>query len=261
MGYREQGYEKTAFINMLAFLGWNPGTEKEIFSLDELVDEFSLERVHKAGAKFDADKTKWFNQQHLKGLTDQFLRIAFSDLLKKREIPTHYSDEKLEMICFMMKDRITFLQDIYLETPYLFGAIDQYDPQIIEKKWKADASPKIIGDLHALFQSIDAADFYAENLERFFKQYLEQNQVPMGLGMISLRLILTGKGNGPSLFQIAEGTRQRLLFEENGEAGVLGGAYNRELDAFVLPKHNILHIHFVRKHSLASCFLLACRLY
>lgn len=204
MGYREQGYEKEAFLNMLAFLGWNPGTEKEIFSLDELVEDFSLERVHKAGAKFDADKTKWFNQQHLKLRTDQALRIQFSELLKQRQIQTHYSNEKLEMICFMMKDRITFLQDIYLETPYLFGAINQYDAQTIQKKWKADTSPKIIADLQTLFLLVDTSDFYAEHLERLFKKYTEDTQTPLGLTMVSLRLILTGQGSGPSLFQIAE---------------------------------------------------------
>ena len=121
-GYREKGYLPEAFINMLAFLGWNPGTEKEIFSLEELVEAFSLERVSKAGAKFDPEKTKWFQQQYLRSTSDSHLAEIIAE---SSEIDT--SREKLETICALMKERATFPKDIIEDGSYLMSAPNSYD--------------------------------------------------------------------------------------------------------------------------------------
>lgn len=203
-GYREQGYEKEAFLNMLAFLGWNPGTEKEIFSLDELVQEFSLDRVHKAGAKFDADKTRWFNQQHLRLYTDFELKNKLKKYLIEQNISCSLSDETLELICYCMKERVTFVKDIYHQANYLFEHISQTDRSTADKKWNNETSPKILADLSEKWSVLSTADFYAEKLESSFKDYIQAQNIPMGLAMISLRLVLTGQASGPSLFHVAE---------------------------------------------------------
>ncbi len=196
-GYREQGYFKGAFVNMLAFLGWNPGTTQEIFSMDELVQSFSLERVGKAGAKFDPDKTKWFNQQYLRSKTDAELAEAIKPLVKEKGYD--YSDEYLAGVARLMKERASFIPEIVTGGEYLFERPKEYDEKTVSKKWKADTSDRMKA-IRSDFEKVN--DFTAEELEAVFKSFLEREQVGMGAVLPNLRLLLTGQGMGPSLFEI-----------------------------------------------------------
>ncbi|MES2798503.1 MAG: glutamate--tRNA ligase [Bacteroidota bacterium] len=193
-GYREKGYFPEAFINMLALLGWNSGTNKEIFSLEELVEAFSLDRVSKAGAKFDPDKTKWFQQQYLRSKSDETLAGLLSSM-------TNESEEKLITIAHLMKERATFTQDILEEGAYLLNAPTSFDEQTISKKWKEDAESLML----AFYDELEKlASFDRETIENTFKSFLENKGLGIGAVLPLFRLILTGKGMGPSMFEIAE---------------------------------------------------------
>ncbi|UKN00550.1 glutamate--tRNA ligase [Paracrocinitomix mangrovi] len=193
-GYKESGYFPEAFINMLSLLGWNPGNNEEIFSLEEMVDKFSLERVGKSGARFDPDKTKWFNQQYLRSTDDQSLSI-----MVKPHITGTYSDEYIAAVCGLMKERATFIQDIVKEGDYFFTEISSYDEKTVQKKWKED-TPEIMQDLIAAFEGI--TDWNTANIEAIFSQYLEKNEYGFGKVGPGFRLLVTGKGMGPSMFDI-----------------------------------------------------------
>lgn len=195
-GYREKGYFAPAFVNMLAFLGWNPGTEQELFSLDELVEAFSLERVNKAGARYDHDKTNWFNQQYLRKLSDAELSAAFSEFLASKGLSVEA--DKALAIANLMKERAVFIKDLYEEGRYLFERPSQYDEKTVRKKWKEEA-PEHIKALKAAFS---ATDFSAGALESAFKNYLSENQLGFGQVGPVLRLAISGMGMGPSIFEI-----------------------------------------------------------
>ena len=179
---------------MLAFLGWNPGTSQELFSLDELIEEFTLERVGKSGAKFDPDKTKWFNQQYLRNKSN-------SDLgkLLKRKIEKDYPAEFLAEVAGLMKERASFVEDM-LEGDYLFNPPSEYDAKTLRKKWK-ETTPANMENLKKVLNEI--ADFNATEIELRFKAFLEDNDLGMGAVLPNFRLLVTGKGMGPSMFQIA----------------------------------------------------------
>lgn len=195
IGYRETGYFPEAFINMLAFLGWNPGTEKELFSLDELVKAFSLERVGKSGARFDPEKAKWFNEQYLRSQSDDALAVLLRTI-----VDSTFNLSQLATICGLMKERATFLRDIVANGTYFFEAPTNYDAKMIKKKWKDD-SPAIVKELAERFA---ATAFTADVLETTFKAYMEEKEIGFGAAMLPLRLVITGVGGGPSLFAIME---------------------------------------------------------
>ena len=196
-GYREKGYFPEAFVNMLALLGWNPGTAQELFSLEELVENFSLERVGKAGAKFDPDKTRWFNQQYLRSKpADELLERLRS--YENMDLEGH-DESKLLAMCELMKERATFVPDL-LEGAYLLKSPEQYDEKTVRKKWK-DNSGDLMMELKNSFEAI--SEFNAENVEHAFKQFLEERSLGFGAVGPLLRLLLSGKGAGPSLFEIA----------------------------------------------------------
>ncbi len=194
-GYREQGYYPEAFINMLAFLGWNPGTPQEIFSLDELCEAFTLSRVSKAGAKFDPDKTRWFQQQHLRGKDD-------SELAKELQPLTDgsLSIAALTTISHLMKERATFIEDILKEGDFLFDRPSEYDAKTIQKKWKEN-SEELMQEWQAIVSELDT--FNAETIEGAFKEYLAAKELGIGAVLPLFRLLLTGKAMGPSMFEIA----------------------------------------------------------
>ncbi len=194
-GYREKGYLPEAFINMLAFLGWNPGTEKEIFSLEELVEAFSLERVSKAGAKFDPEKTKWFQQQYLRSTSDSHLAEIIS---KSSEI--NISKEKLESICALMKERATFPKDIIEDGSYLMSAPNSYDEKMISKKWKSNTD-EIMSDWKMILDQLESFD--ADTIESSFKEFLSSNELGFGAVLLPFRILVTGVGAGPGMFDIA----------------------------------------------------------
>jgi len=196
-GYRENGYYPEAFINMLALLGWNPGNNQEIFSLDELVKEFSLERVGKSGSRFDPDKTKWFNQQYLRTKTNDELADKLNPILIKKNI--NKPKEYVAKVCDLMKERATFIQDILNEGIYFFEAISDYDEPTVQKKWN-DETAKISAELLVELKGIN--DFSAAEIERIFTLYLEKNKYGFGKVGPGFRLLVTGKGMGPSMFEI-----------------------------------------------------------
>ncbi len=209
-GYREKGYFPGAFINMLAFLGWNPGTQQEIFSLDQLIDSFTLERVSKAGAKFDPEKTRWFQQHYLRNRTDKELASLLSELH-----PNNNSSEQLEKICALMKERATFIKDIVKEGSYLLAAPTTYDMKLVSKKWKENTN-EIVTEWKNILQTIEPFD--AENIESEFKGYLEKNELGFGAVLLPFRILVTGVGAGPGMFDIAQflGKEEVIKRIENG---------------------------------------------
>ena len=209
-GYREQGYFPEAFVNMLAFLGWNPGTTQEIFSLEELCEAFTLERVSKAGAKFDPDKTKWFQQQYLRNTDNTVLAEMLSKALEKE-----YSIEDLTTVAGLMKERATFVKDIYTEGSFLLEAPTSYDEKTTRKKWKNNAS-ELMEEWKGVLASIDS--FTAEPVETSFKAFLTEKELGIGAVLPLFRLLVTGKGMGPSMFEIAEFLGKDTCIEriENG---------------------------------------------
>jgi glutamyl-tRNA synthetase len=197
-GYRESGYIKEAFINMLSFLGWNPGTTQEIFSMEGLIESFSLERVRKAGAKFDFDKTRWFNQQYLRAKSKEELAQDLQLILKENGVEAE--DNFVETVCEQLKERATFVKDMWEEGKYYFLSPTSYDEKTIRKKWKED-TPKYVSELKNRLAEL--ADFSSESIEIEFKKYLEENELGMGKLLPAFRVCLTGLGMGPSLFDIA----------------------------------------------------------
>ncbi len=195
-GYRENGYFPESFVNMLAFLGWNPGTTQEIFSLDELVSAFSLGRVSKAGAKFDPDKTKWFQQQYIRSTDNETLAKALSEILEDS-----YPIEQLTDVCRLMKERATFVKDIWTEGSFLLEFPESYDEKTVRKKWKEN-SGVLMQEWRDVFASIN--DFNPEGIERAFKSFLADKELGIGAVLPIFRLLLTGKGTGPSMFDISD---------------------------------------------------------
>lgn len=194
-GYKEKGYFSGAFINMLALLGWNPGTTQEIFSLNGLVESFSLERVSKAGAKFDPDKTKWFQQQYLRATDNSVL----AELLQEK-LNSDHDLTVLSGLCGLVKERATFIGDLWEEGSFLIERPTNFDEKTAQKKWKGDA-PTIMLEFKERLGEID--DFNPENIESVFKSFLEEKSIGVGSVLPQFRLLLSGKGMGPSMFDIA----------------------------------------------------------
>lgn len=211
--FREDGYLPEATINFLAFLGWNPGTEQELFSMTELIEAFSLERIHKAGARFDIQKAKWFNQQYLKTKTDkelaklvngQWLMVNGQDSAVSSPTSNfQYSmPDKILKICRLMKERVTFPQEILNETPFLFEAPVVYEEAVVTSKWNADAV-KTIGAYSADLK-IYEGDFLAESVKAIFAATTERLGIKTGKVLQALRLAITGAGHGPDLMLTME---------------------------------------------------------
>lgn len=199
-GYKDSGYMPEAFINMLAFLGWNPGTEQEVMSMEELIQSFSIERCGKAGARFNIDKAKWYNGQYLKQLSNEEVVDLLKPSLKERGI--NLSDKTIEKMVEMNKGKVNFVQDIYEASLYLFEKPTIYDKKTVEKKW-TDASPIVISNLKEVLDGV--RDWSAQSIQHAFEKYVNENP-DLNFGMVApaLRLVLTGMGNGPSLFDIME---------------------------------------------------------
>lgn len=194
-GYREKGYFPDAFINMLAFLGWNPGTAQEIFSLEEFVEAFTLDRVSKAGAKFDPEKTKWFQQQYLRNKDDLSLAKIISN-----STDLNLSDESLKTICALMKERATFPLDILNDGSYLFESPKNYDEKMISKKWKSNTT-EIMENWKLALAKLNTFD--AETIESSFKAFLNSNELGFGAVLLPFRILVTGVGSGPGMFDIS----------------------------------------------------------
>ncbi len=196
-GYREDGYFPEAFVNMLALLGWNPGTEQEIFSMQELIDSFSLDRVSKAGARFQPDKAKWFNAQYMHHKSDEELAALFQPILKANGVET--SDELAGKAAGIMKERASFITDLWDLTSYFFVAPTQYDEKQTKKYWKGE-NPARLAELREVLAAID--DFSLENTEKVVGEWIAQKEYGMGQIMNTLRLALVGAGKGPGMYDV-----------------------------------------------------------
>jgi len=196
-GYREDGYFPEAFINMLALLGWNPGTEQELFSMQELIDHFSLERVSKSGARFQPDKAKWFNAQYMHRKTDAELAALYQPILREHGIDV--PDETAGHVAGIMKERATFITDLWDLTSFFFVAPETYEEKQAKKYWKGD-NPAILRELRKVLASI--ADFSLENTERIVHAWIEEKGYGMGQVMNTLRLALVGAGKGPGMYDV-----------------------------------------------------------
>ncbi|MDE0536859.1 MULTISPECIES: glutamate--tRNA ligase [unclassified Tenacibaculum] len=196
-GYREDGYFADAFINMLAFLGWNPGTEQEMFSLEELVEAFDLSRVSKSGAKFSPDKTKWFNQQYLQQKSDKFLTDLYLPILEEKGIKT---DEAFaEKVVGLIKERATFVADFWELSNFFFENPSEYDEKAAKKQWKPETGA-LMQELIEVISKIE--DFSIENAQTEIKGWITSKEIGFGKVMQPLRLSLVGKLAGPDLFDI-----------------------------------------------------------
>ncbi len=196
-GFREDGYLPDALINFLAFLGWNPGDEREIFSLNELVEAFSIERIGKSGTKFDINKAKWFNQQYLKSKDNAELAKHLLKDLESNNIEV--SQEKAEKVVNALKERVTFPHEFYSEGLFFFQKPAEYDEQVINKKWTAEAV-KVL-ELYAIALEKESV-IDADKAKTILMDVLEQEGLGMGKVMQALRVSITGKGNGPDLMEI-----------------------------------------------------------
>mgnify|MGYP000075335800 FL=1 len=197
-GYREKGFFPEAVVNFLALLGWNDGTEKELFSLEELVQNFDLNRVHKAGAKFDPEKNKWFNHHYLMQQTDVNLAKAFAPILKEKGIA--FEENKLITIISLIKERAHFVSEFWELSDYFFEAPSSYDEKAT-KNWKEE-TPALMQNLISVLEGIE--DFKAANIETIVKEWMTANEIAMGKVMQPFRLSLVGALKGPHLFDIAE---------------------------------------------------------
>ncbi len=198
-GYREDGYFPEAFVNMLALLGWNPGTEQEIFSMDELIAAFSLDRVGKSGARFSPDKALWFNAQYMHVRDDQELGRDFLPILKQHGVATDLA--KAAKAASLIKSRATFVKDFWELSDFLFVAPTTYDEKAVAKYWKNE-NPAHIAELRAFLAGIE--DFSAVNTHELAHTLITEKQWPMGQIMNSFRLALVGASKGPDMFEICE---------------------------------------------------------
>lgn len=197
-GYREDGYFPEAFVNMLALLGWNPGTEQEIFSMDELIDAFSIERVGKSGSRFDPEKAKWFNHQYMQKKSNEELAELFMIFVRKKGFNPSF--ESLVKIVALVKERAVFVTDLWKESDFFFIAPDTYDEAALKKRWKDD-SPAMISALRSIIAGIDP--FTPEEIEKVVKEWITAESQNAGNVFNLFRLLLVGASRGPHIFDIA----------------------------------------------------------
>lgn len=198
MGYREEGYLPEAVVNMLALLGWNPGTEQEIFSLEELTKEFTLERVNKAGAKFDPEKAKWFQHHYLQEVDEEILVSQFKVLLERKNIVSQINVAK---VVSLVKERATFVKDLWEQSSFFFIAPEKYDEKAAQKSFKED-TPQLLQKVVSLLNETN--DFSATTLSETIKGWITSEGIGFGKVMMPLRLALVGEMKGPDVFEILE---------------------------------------------------------
>ena len=196
-GYRESGYLPEAVINFLALLGWNPGTEQEIFSLEELIDAFSFERCSKSGARFDYEKARWFNHKYILATPDEQLVDMFMPILEEKNVVA--SRDYVTKVVALVKDRVNFVNELWDQSSYFFVAPTDYDAKTVRKRWKAE-TPDQMRELIDILEKMD--DFSAENQEKIIMKWIRDNEYHLGNVMNAFRLALVGEGKGPHIFGI-----------------------------------------------------------
>ena len=198
-GYKERGYFAEAFVNMLAMLGWNPGTPQEIFTMDELVEAFSLERVGKSGSKFDPEKAKWYNQQYLRTRDDAELAETFAITLSERGIEAEM--DYVESVCSLIKEKTQFTSDFWDIGSYFFEKPVEYDEKVIRKRWNENAAKFF----PAVADAMNELNLWkTEEIELAFKTTAEKLDINSGHVMQLFRVLLSGKAGGPVLFEMTE---------------------------------------------------------
>ena len=196
-GYREEGYFPEAFINMLAFLGWNPGTEQELFSLEELAEAFSLDRVVKSGARFNPEKARWYNQEYMRTKSTSNLAEAFTPILASKGVcrDEEYISDVLELI----RERAVLLTELWPLSDYLFVAPATYNQTIVEKFWKED-TPAVLAQIITFLRKMEP--FTKEELEKKLPSYIKESGWQMGVVMNTIRLAIVGDSKGPGVAEI-----------------------------------------------------------
>lgn len=197
-GYREQGYFPEAVVNFLALLGWNPGTEQEMFTLDELVKAFDISKCSKAGAKFAYEKGIWFNHEYILKKSAKEIAQLFEPICREHGVKD--SSERIESVVGMMKDRVNFVKELWPLCSFFFEAPTSYDEKTAKKRWKDD-SAQTLSELCTVLEGID--DFSLENQERIVHGWIESKELKLGNVMNAWRLALVGEGKGPGMFDIS----------------------------------------------------------
>ena len=220
-GYREQGFSSAAFVNMLAFLGWNPGTDQEVFNFSQLISAFSIGRVGKSGSKYDYSKTKWFNQQHLRLMKDEEIFNVIMGL--DNGLLSQFSKDYALQAINLLKERAVFVKDILFEGGFFFTETVKFDERAVSKKWDSNIAPQLMS-LSKKMSTL--TNFNSKAIERAFHEYLDSEKLSLGKIMPMLRLAITGKLAGPSMFDVLAliGPRKmnsRIIFaiEENNKNG------------------------------------------
>ena len=196
-GYREAGYFPEAVVNFLSLLGWNSGTDQELFSMQELIDQFSLDRVSKSGAKFDYEKGKWFNNRYLQLKDNEEIATLFQQILLDKDIVEE--NEKLEKIVSLVKERANFVNELWGQSSFFFVAPTEYDAKTVQKRWKAETPAQML-ELKELLLGI--TDFTAEKTEEIVKDWIAAKEYNMGGIMNAFRLSVVGEPKGPHMFDI-----------------------------------------------------------
>lgn len=197
-GYRESGYFPEAVVNFLALLGWNPGTEQELFTLDELVQAFDIHKCSKAGARFDYQKGIWFNHEYMLKKSNEEVANLFAPIVANNGVDE--SMERITKVVAMMKDRVNFVKELWPLCSFFFIAPTEYDEKTVKKRWKAD-SAKVMGELAEVLEGID--EFSVEGQEPVVMKWIEEKGYKLGDVMNAFRLTLVGIGKGPGMFDIS----------------------------------------------------------
>ena len=218
-GYRESGYLPEAVVNFLALLGWNPGDDTEIMSMEELIAKFSLAHCSKSGAKFDFEKGKWFNHKYIQEVADADLAEMFKPILKENGVNVEdYSDEYITRVVAMVKDRVNFVRDLWDVTRFFFVAPTEYEEKAVKKRWKED-SPAVMTELVEVLRGLD--DFSCAAAEPAVLGWITDKGYHMGNVMNAFRLTVVGECKGPHMFDITE-----LIGKEETVKRVLAGVEN-----------------------------------
>ena len=197
-GYRESGYFPEAVVNFLALLGWNPGTEQELFTLDELVQAFDIHKCSKAGARFDYQKGIWFNHEYMLKKSNEEVANLFAPIVANNGVDE--TMERITQVVAMMKDRVNFVKELWPLCSFFFIAPTEYDEKTVKKRWKAD-SAKVMSELADVLEAID--DFSVEGQEPVVMKWVEEKGYKLGDVMNAFRLTLVGIGKGPGMFDIS----------------------------------------------------------
>ena len=201
-GYREAGYLPEAVINFLALLGWNPGNDQEIMSMDDLVRLFDLGHCSKAGAKFDYKKGIWFNHEYILMKPDAEIAALFKPVLQEHGIePGQYTDEYLTRVVSLVKGRVNFVKEIWEQARFFFVAPDSYAEKDVKKRWGAD-TPRIMGELMDILRNL--SDFASKPSEEVVIGWITDKGYHMGNVMNAFRLAVVGECRGPHMFDITE---------------------------------------------------------